>query len=897
MIRRSVSIHDLRAVVDEERYELYLANPVCHSLLVHINDRQSVLIGKADAELAPVDALADVIDDAVQGETASTTQAARDVMGFVEEVVQYLLAGHHYEPLRRIAGTIGKAEIPCNRYYFYRKIEGPLFDAIDSGESVVLAITAETRRLARSLVERYNHEDRRRRIFVWTTGSDLFEIQREGGETRYLTPGDPANYRVRYNVRRLSDELGADCSDDDKAEARKGLEDEGFRVFADGALRLWIRHPQEFDRLMDVEVVADDLSLPSDDDLPTDEIKHVCEMAAQDYLRSKIKERDSLPKATSAFEDEFLFAKVLRFITERRIKNALYILQDAHQYLAATGMLDRFANRTASTLKDANIRLRRAKTGTQIVALAADFKPPSDLTTEVKKIELNLPSRRELLAEYRRRLHSDIARWNGTTPEELDPLATSDDLVRIADSAAGMTLMEAVDAVRPLLAVGNVRPEDVMAAIQDAKKSAVKRNPALELVDTHSVQQLDLGGMDRFLGWLESRKKVFDQPDKARAVGIERPPRGVLLLGIPGTGKSLAAKLIARDWKLPLVRLDMGAVQDKFVGESEKNIREALKIVEAMSPCILWIDEIDKGVAQDDGAHAHSTTLNVRATLLTWLQETRVPAFVVATANRFNALPPELTRAGRFDARFFLGCPDADGRKQILNIHLNARGIGMDVDDLKPVIDLTQGFTGAELEQIVLDALYAAFNRDEKMTLNDLVAAASQSTPLIRAVGKGLDEVWNLIEQGRVLPASDSLLSRTQLAKLIDPDLFSPMYCRQENISGWDRQASKGARMLMRDPLQGSSAAILETGDDEWAFVQTNVRFEPADQHHWKFLDKISTIAANGVLDTLVTQYGVEAILFENRERMRQFAEDSVLGAYAELYRPAALDEASEMSD
>jgi SpoVK/Ycf46/Vps4 family AAA+-type ATPase len=289
--------------------------------------------------------------------------------------------------------------------------------------------------------------------------------------------------------------------------------------------------------------------------------------------------------------------------------------------------------------------------------------------------------------------------------------------------------------------------------------------------------------------------------------------------------------------------------------------------------------------------------LNVRATLLTWLQETRVPAFVVATANRFNALPPELTRAGRFDARFFLGCPDADGRKQILNIHLNARGIGMDVDDLKPVIDLTQGFTGAELEQIVLDALYAAFNRDEKMTLNDLVAAASQSTPLIRAVGKGLDEVWNLIEQGRVLPASDSLLSRTQLAKLIDPDLFSPMYCRQENISGWDRQASKGARMLMRDPLQGSSAAILETGDDEWAFVQTNVRFEPADQHHWKFLDKISTIAANGVLDTLVTQYGVEAILFENRERMRQFAEDSVLGAYAELYRPAALDEASEMSD
>lgn len=898
MIPRSISMEELRAVVGDEQHERHLANSVFNEVLTHINNRQSALISAADAELAPIDVLTDEIENAIRRASASPAEdiAADEIVTFVEKVLKYLLARNHYEPLRRVVGTLGGAA--CERYYYYRKIEGPLFDALDTGEPVVLAITAEARRIARCLLDRYDREDRKRRIFVWTTGSDLFEIERDGNETRYLRPGDASTYDIRYRIRRLSEELDTDCSDEDRALARRQLSAEGFKPFSEvRSVTLWIRSPQELDRRMDIDVVADDLNRPSDDEFPPEAIEPLGQVAAQAYLQEQIQERDSLPKSTSMFEEESPFAKILRFITQRRIRNALYILQDAHQYLSATGIVDRVANRTASTLKDANIRLRRAGTGTQIVALAADFKPPSDLTTEVKKIELNLPSRRELLAEYRRRLHSHIARWNGTTPEELDSLATSDHLVRIADSAAGMSLMEAVNAVRPLVALEDVQPDDVMAAIQDAKKSAVKRNPALELVDTHSVRQLDLGGMNRFLEWLASRKKVFDQPDKARAVGIERPPRGVLLLGIPGTGKSLAAKLIARDWELPLVRLDMGAVQDKFVGESEKNIRDALKIVEAMSPCVLWIDEIDKGVAQDDGAHSHSTALNVRATLLTWLQEARVPAFVVATANRFNSLPPELTRAGRFDARFFLGCPDAGGREQILNIHLNARGIDLDGRDLKPVVDLTQGFTGAELEQVVLDASYAAFNKDKKLTLDDLVVSASQSTPLIRAVGKGLDEVWNLIEQGRVLPASDSLLSRTQLAKLIDPDLFSPMYCRQENISGWDRQASKGARMLMRDPLQGPAAAVLETGDAEWIFVQTNVRFDPADQHDWKFLDKISTIAANGVLDTLVTQYGVEAILFENPERMRHFVEDSVLGAYAELYRPTVADEANEASN
>ena len=162
-----------------------------------------------------------------------------------------------------------------------------------------------------------------------------------------------------------------------------------------------------------------------------------------------------------------------------------------------------------------------------------------------------------------------------------------------------------------------------------------------------------LGGMERFWRWLEIRHRIFCHPELASQFGIDKRPKGVLILGIPGTGKSLAAKLIAREWQLPLIRLDMGAVHDKWVGSSEERIREAPRIAQAMSPCVLWIDEIDKGIAQGEGTSSNSVDMNIRATLLTWLQENDSAVFVVATANRFANLPPELTRAGRFDARFF----------------------------------------------------------------------------------------------------------------------------------------------------------------------------------------------------------------------------------------------------
>jgi hypothetical protein len=210
----------------------------------------------------------------------------------------------------------------------------------------------------------------------------------------------------------------------------------------------------------------------------------------------------------------------------------------------------------------------------------------------------------------RKKLKFAINRWSSADGmTDIGPHGTSDQLVRIVDAAAGMTLSDITTALRRLGALAAVGAEEVIEAIQSAKKVAVRRSPALELVDMKLVPKIPLAGMNKFRDWLRIRQEVFEKPDKALQAGIDRRPKGVLLLGIPGTGKSLAAKAIARDWSLPLIRLDMGAIQDKWVGSSEERIRTALSIVEAIAPCVLWIDEIDKGLAQGEGSTTHSSQL------------------------------------------------------------------------------------------------------------------------------------------------------------------------------------------------------------------------------------------------------------------------------------------------
>jgi SpoVK/Ycf46/Vps4 family AAA+-type ATPase len=375
-----------------------------------------------------------------------------------------------------------------------------------------------------------------------------------------------------------------------------------------------------------------------------------------------------------------------------------------------------------------------------------------------------------------------------------------------------------------------------------------------------------------------------------------------LLLGIPGSGKSLAAKVIARTWLrgqgsqgrhadlgLPLLRLDMGAIQDKWVGSSEARAREALRVVEAMAPCVLWIDEIDKSMSQD--SHAHSGAMNVRATLLTWMQECNHPVFVVATANRFATLPPELTRAGRFDARFFFGCPSLEGRREILEIHLSQRGYDSKSFNIDQLAGVTHGFTGAEIEQVVLDALYEAFERDIPLSDELLIGRAGETQPLIRSAGRNLDELWELISDGRVEMASDKMLTRAQVARLIDPHLYRPIYCRLDRIEGFEKHASRAERLLMASPFGGPAAIVMDSGERDWIYIQTNIRLDKEDTSFFKALDTLQALEMNLLFDTLVSDHGLQTIYFETATLKVRFQESEMFSAYAEFFQDVAIGE------
>jgi SpoVK/Ycf46/Vps4 family AAA+-type ATPase len=250
-----------------------------------------------------------------------------------------------------------------------------------------------------------------------------------------------------------------------------------------------------------------------------------------------------------------------------------------------------------------------------------------------------------------------------------------------------------------------------------------------------------IGGMRHLKKWLEARKDVFNQ--KAREFGIEAP-RGVLMLGVQGSGKSLCAKAIATAWQQPLMRLDPGVLYNKFIGESESNLRKALNQTAMMSPVVLWIDEIEKGFAS---AASQSTdgglSKRMFGTLLTWMQEHAEPVFLVATANDIEALPPELLRKGRFDEVFFVDLPGESVRAEIFSIHLEKRRREAKKFDLKRLAKAAEGFSGAEIEQVVINSLHEAFTCDEELTTDVMLRTVSEMRPLSVMMAERVEELRN----------------------------------------------------------------------------------------------------------------------------------------------------------
>jgi SpoVK/Ycf46/Vps4 family AAA+-type ATPase len=302
-------------------------------------------------------------------------------------------------------------------------------------------------------------------------------------------------------------------------------------------------------------------------------------------------------------------------------------------------------------------------------------------------------------------------------------------------------------AARALARRGQLGEAD-LAEVLEEKRQAIAKSELLEYCPSEA-SPADIGGLEALKHWLEQRHMAFSE--EAMRYGLPLP-RGVLLVGPQGTGKSLTAKAIAHSWSMPLLRLDVGRLFAGLVGASEARTRDMIQRAEAMAPCVLWIDEIDKGFGGDSRSDG-GTSQRVLGTVLTWMAEKTSAVFVVATANGVDKLPGELLRKGRFDEIFLLDLPSADERRSILDLQLRRRRPKHSIT-LEVLVDRTAGFSGAELEQTVIEAMHLAFAEQREFGEADLIAAASQVVPLSRTAREQLEALQAWASGGRARPAS-----------------------------------------------------------------------------------------------------------------------------------------------
>jgi hypothetical protein len=356
-----------------------------------------------------------------------------------------------------------------------------------------------------------------------------------------------------------------------------------------------------------------------------------------------------------------------------------------------------------------------------IVGSGANPKIPVDLAPYVTVLDLP-PISEAMYRDYVRSVLQDL-RTRMPVSVEL----TAAETARFLRAVQGLSFIEVRRLVaRTIADDGKLDVRDIERVLA-VKREIVEKSGVLELYPSSETLG-DVAGLGTLKAWLGKRKQAFTDPDAAKAFGLT-PPRGLLLVGVQGCGKSLSAKAVAAEWSLPLIRFDPAHLFDRYFGESEKNLRRAMGLADAMAPVVLWIDEIEKVFAQDRDSDG-GTGSRIFGSFLTWMSEKRSSVFVVATANDVSRLPPELLRKGRFDEIFFLDLPNAETRVRILALHLARRARDPNAFDLGAIADATEGWSGAELEQVIVSALYGAFETKAKITTETLLAEVESTRPL-----------------------------------------------------------------------------------------------------------------------------------------------------------------------
>ncbi len=422
---------------------------------------------------------------------------------------------------------------------------------------------------------------------------------------------------------------------------------------------------------------------------------------------------------------------------------AVFILKDFHRHMDDPIVVRR--------LRDVGQKFSTNRK--TVVITAPALTVPPELTGLVEFVELPLPDKarlRQILDEVWSRVGS-----SRTLRKTIDPAGVD----AVVSNLRGLTEEEADRAISQALVTRYGLVPETVTDVLNAKKDLLQHSGMLEFVDASETLG-GVGGLENLKAWLAQRRGSWE--DSARQFGLE-PARGVIILGVQGCGKSLCARAVAGEWKLPLVKFDTAAIYDKFIGETEKRIQKVFRVAEGLAPCVLWIDELEKvfaGSGPDSASVDAGVSSRILASFLSWMQDRKAPVFVAATCNNVNVLPPELIRKGRFDELFFVDLPNRDERKQIFAIQLNKRKRNAADFDLDGVAAAARGFSGAEIDAAVQSALYAAYAGKQNLTSQNLLDVLGQTVPLstTRAEEIQAQREW---AKERAVPASGAANGQT----------------------------------------------------------------------------------------------------------------------------------------
>ena len=409
--------------------------------------------------------------------------------------------------------------------------------------------------------------------------------------------------------------------------------------------------------------------------------------------------------------------------------SAIFLLKDFHLFL----------NDISVSRKLKNLVRAMRNSNKTIVIVAPEIVIPDSLKELITILEFKLPQPLEIRKELIR------------VQESLGHILPENSLDILVRSCQGLSLDRIRKVLSKIIATYKEVNIESLDIIFTEKKQIISQTKILEFC-TVTEKMSDIGGLENLKKWLQKRAGALSQ--RAELYGLPCP-RGLFLVGVQGTGKSLTAKAIANEWGLPLLRLDVGKLFGGIIGESESKMRQMIQLSEAISPCILWIDEIDKAFAGSDSKGDSGTTNRVLATFITWLSEKKSPVFVVATANNINSLPSEIIRKGRFDEIFFIGLPNFKERKLIFKVHLSRiRPKSWDSYDLSVLSEMTKKFSGAEIEEVIIEAMHTAFSENREFTFSDVIDAINQFVPLAYTNQEKIDYLEEWANAGKARLAS-----------------------------------------------------------------------------------------------------------------------------------------------